>query len=148
MREAAGYILFTREDGGDLYLLLRNARHGTWSFPKGHLEPGETPETAARREVAEETGIRDVEILPVFHEVLEYDVPAEKGSATDEPYRKRLHLFLARAPSTEWTKSPEHACGEWLPAESALARLQHAELKNALLKAMSVVAASAPPRER
>ncbi len=37
-------------------LLLRD-RNGYWVFPKGHVEPGETPEQTAVREVAEETGI-------------------------------------------------------------------------------------------
>jgi 8-oxo-dGTP pyrophosphatase MutT (NUDIX family) len=43
-----------RRDGGELrYLLLRSYRH--WDFPKGGVEPGETPFVAALREVAEET---------------------------------------------------------------------------------------------
>ena len=36
---------------------------GTWSFPAGFLNPGETPEEAGRRELREETGI-DIEKLP------------------------------------------------------------------------------------
>jgi len=42
-------------------LLIRD-RNGYWVFPKGHIDPGETPEEAARREVREETGI-EAEIL-------------------------------------------------------------------------------------
>jgi 8-oxo-dGTP pyrophosphatase MutT (NUDIX family) len=38
-------------------LLHRHRRLGLWLQPGGHLDPGETPATAARREVAEETGI-------------------------------------------------------------------------------------------
>lgn len=37
-------------------LLIRD-RQGYWVFPKGHLDPGETLQQAAVREVAEETGI-------------------------------------------------------------------------------------------
>lgn len=36
-----------------------------WSLPKGHIEPGETPEDAAAREVAEETGIIGHVVCPI-----------------------------------------------------------------------------------
>ena len=39
-------------------LLVRYRGSGTWGFPKGHLEAGETPQQAAVREVQEETGVR------------------------------------------------------------------------------------------
>ena len=37
------------------FLIIHRTRHKDWSFPKGRLEPGETPETGALREVREET---------------------------------------------------------------------------------------------
>ena len=51
---AGGVIL---EDGTVLLILVKNLKGDlVWTFPKGHLEAGETPEAAAIREVAEETG--------------------------------------------------------------------------------------------
>lgn len=45
--------------GGELeVLLVHRPRYDDWSFPKGKLEPGETDEEAALREVKEETGLR------------------------------------------------------------------------------------------
>ena len=46
---------------GPRFLLIRDQHHN-WGFPKGHLDPGEIPEQAARREVGEETGILDLEL--------------------------------------------------------------------------------------
>jgi 8-oxo-dGTP pyrophosphatase MutT (NUDIX family) len=39
-------------------VVLRRTLQGEWVFPKGWIDPGETPEEAALREVREETGIR------------------------------------------------------------------------------------------
>ena len=46
-----------RADGGTEVLLVHRPRYGDWTFPKGKLEPGETDEQAALREVEEETGL-------------------------------------------------------------------------------------------
>jgi 8-oxo-dGTP pyrophosphatase MutT (NUDIX family) len=61
----AGAIAFKSTQSGPLILLVRakqSPRH--WIFPKGHIEPGETPEEAARRELAEEAGVAGELIAP------------------------------------------------------------------------------------
>ena len=51
---AGGVIL---ENGSVLLIQMQNLKgEKVWTFPKGHLEPGETAEEAAVREVEEETG--------------------------------------------------------------------------------------------
>ena len=53
-------IVVVRQDHDDWrFLLLRAYRH--WDFPKGLIEPGESPLAAARRETAEEAGLMDLE---------------------------------------------------------------------------------------
>lgn len=57
MRVGVGVIL--RKEGRVLLGLRRSAHgRGTWSFPGGHQEKGETAPIAAARELREETGIR------------------------------------------------------------------------------------------
>ncbi|HZM35464.1 MAG TPA: bis(5'-nucleosyl)-tetraphosphatase [Burkholderiales bacterium] len=56
---AAGAVVFRRTDRGIRLLVLRAFRN--WDFPKGVIEPGEDPLATAKREVAEETGITDLE---------------------------------------------------------------------------------------
>ncbi len=41
---------------GGKWVLARQKTRNTWEFPGGHIEPGETPEDAARRELWEKTG--------------------------------------------------------------------------------------------
>lgn len=56
--EAAGGVVWRQVDGGRVeVLVVHRPRYDDWSFPKGKLDPGETHEAAARREVWEETGL-------------------------------------------------------------------------------------------
>ena len=61
---SAGILLFRQRAGATEVLLTKpggpfwtNKHEGAWMIPKGAIEPGETPEEAALREFAEETGI-------------------------------------------------------------------------------------------
>src|SRR3989441_10580267 len=57
---SAGGVVFRRgPDGAPRFLLIRDS-YRNWGFPKGHLKVGEPPADAARREVAEETGLEDL----------------------------------------------------------------------------------------
>ena len=111
---SAGAVVI-RETGGDcLYLLLRAYRY--WDFPKGLVEPGEAPLAAARREVAEETGLTALEF------------PWGKQYYETEPYGpgKVARYYLARArqeevvlPVSPELGRPEHDEYRWLPYEEA-----------------------------
>lgn len=70
-------------------LLIRQFRHAAegfiWEVPAGRLDPGESPEDCARRELEEETGMR---ARTIEHLTTIYTTPG----FTDE----RIHLFLAQ----------------------------------------------------
>jgi 8-oxo-dGTP diphosphatase len=55
--QAAGGLVVRRRHGALEIAVVHRPVHQDWSFPKGKLEPGETFELAARREVLEETGM-------------------------------------------------------------------------------------------
>lgn len=49
----------------DKIILSRQKKKQTWETQGGHIEAGETPLESARRELFEESGIRDAEIIPI-----------------------------------------------------------------------------------
>lgn len=53
---SAGAVLYTMLDGQRHYVLVRE-KNGSYGLPKGHVEPGETLDQTALREVREETGV-------------------------------------------------------------------------------------------
>ena len=59
---SAGGVVFRLTEGRPLFLLIQDS-YGNWGFPKGHLERGERADTAALREVMEETGLRAVTVV-------------------------------------------------------------------------------------
>ena len=56
---SAGGVVFRRDGGVTRFLLIRDS-YKNWGFPKGHLEAGEPPADAARREVKEETALDEL----------------------------------------------------------------------------------------
>ncbi|MCX4473969.1 NUDIX hydrolase [Micromonospora sp. NBC_01655] len=60
MIRAAGGVVWRPAGGDVLVCLVHRPRYGDWSLPKGKLEPGEHPLSAAVREVAEEADVRAV----------------------------------------------------------------------------------------
>ena len=73
MREekSCGAIVF-RCPADKLEVLLLKHRNGHWDFPKGHVEPGESEQETALREVREESGLT-VEIAGAgFRQLIRY----------------------------------------------------------------------------
>ena len=59
----AGGIVFRRAKDGTVEIILIQDAKDRWTIPKGHIEEGETAEAAAKREVKEEAGLADTEVL-------------------------------------------------------------------------------------
>ncbi|PIY61967.1 hypothetical protein COY93_04460 [Candidatus Uhrbacteria bacterium CG_4_10_14_0_8_um_filter_58_22] len=83
----AGAVVLSKSDPSLVALIFR-AGHGDWSFPKGHVEEGETSVRAMAREVAEETGL-SVHSVGVPLPAMEYDHPSGSHVILD--------MFLAQS---------------------------------------------------
>ena len=72
-REKSCGVLVLRQQVDELYVvLLRHRFGGHWSFPKGHVEAGESERQTALREVREETGLTGIKLMDGFRESVEY----------------------------------------------------------------------------
>jgi bis(5'-nucleosidyl)-tetraphosphatase len=124
---SAGVVLFRHRPRRE-YLVLDYGSH--WDLPKGHIETGEDPETTARRELQEETGIRDARFIPGFKESMRYFY-----RKAGEDMRKVVIYFLAETPIGDVTLSQEHCGYLWLPYEEALRRLTFKNARDLLARA-------------
>ena len=80
-------------------LLSYHSGHQSWETQGGHIEPGETPEEAAKRELYEESGVNNAEILPVC-DYFAYD---SEGSSNGRVYAGIIHQ-LGQLPPNEMSR--------------------------------------------
>ena len=100
----------------DQYLLLR--LYSNWDFPKGHVEEGERPYTAAKRELQEETGLKSSNLSwPLAQKFTEVEW---KKSGTNW---KRVRLYYAESDTDQVKISKEHHAFRWVPYKDALGLL-------------------------
>ena len=80
-RPNVGVVLFNID--GKVWLGKRFETPGpfNWQFPQGGVDAGEDLETAARRELYEETGVRSVTLLGRTEGWIVYDFPADHGGS-------------------------------------------------------------------
>lgn len=111
---SCGVIPVTEFHGERHYLLVQHDA-GHWSFPKGHPEGGESPIQTARRELAEETGLRGVELvaIPAFDE--HYVFTKRSGKVVDKTVTyflghvdpeaaRRLRLQVEEVADAKWLR--------------------------------------------
>ena len=131
---AGGLVVDFSSPGREVAVIARINRAGRleWCLPKGHLEAGETPAQAARREVAEETGIEGKVIAPLGS--VDYWF-----SAAGFRIHQVVHHFLLRAVGGELTveNDPDHeaVAAEWVPYADLGERLSFANERRIALAA-------------
>jgi 8-oxo-dGTP pyrophosphatase MutT (NUDIX family) len=140
---SSGGVVVRRSPDGYEVCLVYDGRY--WGFPKGHVEAGETPESAALREISEETGI------PVESLVLRVPLPP-----SDYVFRrpnhgplvfKRVYHFIVEAPEgvALHPDAAEIAEAAWVSFDDASTKLSFKD-SIAVLQAAGDVLAHEPPR--
>ena len=73
-------------------VVVVNQNHDSWSLPKGHIDPGESNLEAAKREIYEETGIKDVKLIKPLGNYGRYRIGLD--GKNDKSEYKTIYIFL------------------------------------------------------
>ena len=114
--KSCGAVIFRRAEDWNV-LLIRHTKGRHISFPKGHVEAGETESQTAEREIREETGLR-VRVDRRFRAENRYNIRPDT--------QKLVVIFAALTEQEEITPQPEEiAEAFWVPIEKAATRLTY-----------------------
>ena len=112
---AAGGLVVRQGEHGPEVLLVHRQRYDDWTFPKGKVDPGESDEDAARREVEEETGFRCA---------LDLELPSTQYlDARGRP--KVVRYWLMHVIDGSFAVNNEVDRIEWMTSDAARARLTY-----------------------
>jgi 8-oxo-dGTP diphosphatase len=128
MIEAAGGVVLRDGADGHEVLVVHRVRYDDWSLPKGKLDPGESAELAAVREVAEETGVTAT---------LGPELGTSHYEVSGRP--KRVRWFRMRPVAGDPARRPADAevdRASWWPVDVALAGLSYAHECSVLRSAL------------
>lgn len=120
-RRCAGGIVLG--DAGTI-AIVRNHTRSKWFFPKGGIDPGETDEEAARREIAEETGLTDLEFIDDLGTYERFGITPDGIENTE--ILKTIHMYLFAAPMHSPIRGEnEIAEARWLSLKLIVENLEH-----------------------
>ncbi|MGN1417351.1 MAG: bis(5'-nucleosyl)-tetraphosphatase [Oscillospiraceae bacterium] len=129
--KSCGAVVYRKHHGNTEILLIKHLNSGHWSFPKGHVEEGETEIQTALREIKEETDI-DVMIDPTFRETVTYFPKKET--------QKVVVYFMAKAKNFDFTpQETEIADIRWVDICHAASLLTYENDKTIVAKAKNAI---------
>ena len=99
---SAGAIIL-REVEGELKIALAQHRRSSkiWALPKGHVDAGESLEQAALREIYEETGLLNVQLIKHLG-----SFARESVKSNGDVEQKTIHFYLGYSPGSEASSAP------------------------------------------
>jgi len=135
---SSGGVIFRRGQAGvEVALIQRTLRDGKriWGLPKGWVEPGESFEAAAVREVREETGLSG-EILRKIGEI-SYQFYSRENRATID---KTVHFYLMNYRGGDTADHDEEVeTAAWFPIAEAEAAMVYPTEKEIVRKARDLL---------
>ncbi len=118
----------------ELRILLIKDYYGHWTYPKGHIQPGESSVQAALREITEETGLQDLAIIgKVGRNNYFFRLSAEL-------IFKTVDFFLIEAEGQEKivVQKNEIEAARWFKPQAALKKVDYKGAEEMLKKAIKI----------
>lgn len=120
-------------------VLVVSQNGDSWSLPKGHIDPGETPRQTATREIAEESGISKLKFIKELGSYQRHKIGKDgKGEDLDELKNITMFLFatyqIALKPA-----DPVHPEARWVRQEEVAELLTHPKDKEFFLRVLPVL---------
>lgn len=128
---SAGAIIFYQEEKKIEYLILRYTVN-YWGFPKGHVEKGESDRETAKREIYEETGIKDLTFISGFGKKARWSF---KRGSHGEVINKEAIFYLGQSKTKKVKLSYEHNDYLWMPFDEAIKIVSFDNMKTILKEA-------------
>lgn len=128
---SGGIIFRLNQDNSDIEILLIQDSKGRWTIPKGHIEPGETAKMTARREIEEETGLKNVSILTWLGKI------QFKYRRQDKLVLMTTQVYLIEALDEKEQPKPERWIKsiKWFPFNDALEAIEYDDIEKLMLLA-------------
>jgi 8-oxo-dGTP pyrophosphatase MutT (NUDIX family) len=138
-RIIVGIVVF---DGEKFLLLHRCLNWRGWEYPKGGIEVGEKPEETLKRELYEETGLKDFEVIANLGDFGYVDKKRNKHVQTHNFLVKvssNAKVVLFHQPSSNGVIEKEHDSFRWYLPKDAVKTVTHANQKECIKKAMAIL---------
>lgn len=127
----SGGLIFRRHNGKIQILLIQDAKK-RWTIPKGHIEEGETAKQTAEREIGEEAGLFDLDILGWLGKInFRYRRMNKLVLMTTQVY-----LVHAKSGTDQIKKEDWMSDIRWLDFAEALDKIEYEDISKLMLLAM------------
>ena len=101
-----------------------NQNHDSWSLPKGHIDPGESKIDAAKRELYEETGIKNATLIKYIGKYGRYKIGLDGQDDKSEHKTIFIYLFKSNQKKLE-PIDPHNPEAKWVPYQEVEKILTH-----------------------
>lgn len=128
---SGGIVFRHSKNAADIEILLIQDAKDRWTIPKGHIEEGETAQVTARREIGEEAGLHDVDMLGWLGKIhFRYRRVDKLVLMTTQIYLVRVRTDGNEIKKEDWMNGIK-----WFPFNEALDLIEYEDIAKLMLKA-------------